>query len=82
MVRPSILGWVTATSASHGLRTRILSSIDVEGTDIKSSIATAIQSVLESHYTKLESDLRHTSQTEELRRRVSAGQAKRKTKRR
>jgi hypothetical protein len=33
---------------------RILSSVDVAGTDIKSSIAAAIQSVLKSYYTELE----------------------------
>jgi hypothetical protein len=59
----------------------ILSSMDVEGTDIKSSIATAIQRVLEDYYTELEGDLRHTSQTEELRRRVRAGRAKSEIKR-
>ncbi len=51
----------------------IFSSMDVGGADIKNSIATAIQSVLESYYTELQDDPRHTSQTEELRRRVRGG---------
>jgi hypothetical protein len=59
----------------------ILSSIDVQHTDITNSIAATIQSVLESYYTELEGDLCQTAQTEELRHRVRARQAKRETKR-
>jgi hypothetical protein len=44
---------------------RILSSVNVAGADIKSAIAAAIQSVLESYYTELEDHLDHT--TRELR---------------
>jgi hypothetical protein len=33
---------------------RILSKVDVAGADVKSAIAAAIQSVLESYYTELE----------------------------
>jgi hypothetical protein len=46
---------------------RILSSVDVTGADIKSSIAAAIQSVLESYYRELEDHLCHTSPTRALR---------------
>jgi hypothetical protein len=60
----------------------ILSSIDVGGTDIRVSIGTAIQSVLDSYYSELEDDLRRTSENGESRRRVRAVQTRRETKRR
>jgi hypothetical protein len=40
---------------------RILSSVNVAGADIKSAIAAAIQSVLESYYTELEDHLGHAT---------------------
>jgi hypothetical protein len=46
---------------------RILSSVDVAGADIESSIAAAIQSVLESYYSELEDHLCHTAPTRALR---------------
>ena len=42
---------------------RILSSVDVAGADIKSAIAAAIQSVLESYYAELEAQLCNRSPT-------------------